>query len=86
MVQLCGHTTDKAEALAFLLQQCGATFADVIAVGDDVNDVEMVRRARVGVAVANAVDEVKAVADWTTPCSDEDGVAVVIERLLEQTT
>ena len=37
----------------------------MIAVGDDVNDVEMVRRARVGVAVANAVDAVKAVANWT---------------------
>jgi 5-amino-6-(5-phospho-D-ribitylamino)uracil phosphatase len=85
MVQLCGYTTDKADALAFLLAQRGATYADVIAVGDDVNDVEMVRRAHIGVAVADAVDAVKAVADWITPTSNEDGVAVVIERLLEQT-
>jgi len=62
----------------------GATYADVIAVGDDVNDVEMVRRARIGVAMDNAVDEVKAIADWITPTSDEDGVACVIERLLDE--
>lgn len=84
MVQLCGYTTDKAAALAYLLEQRGATYADVIAVGDDVNDVEMVRRARIGVAMDNAVDEVKAIADWTTPTSDEDGVACVIDRLLDE--
>jgi Cof subfamily protein (haloacid dehalogenase superfamily) len=82
MVQLCGHMTDKADALAHLLAQRGLDFDAVAAIGDDVNDVEMVRRAAIGIAVDNALDEVKAAADWITAAADADGVAVAIDRLL----
>jgi Cof subfamily protein (haloacid dehalogenase superfamily) len=84
MVQLCGHTTDKADALAHLLKQRNLSFDAVVAIGDDVNDVEMLCRAGVGIAVANALDEVKAAADWVTDAANADGVAVAIERLLKQ--
>jgi Cof subfamily protein (haloacid dehalogenase superfamily) len=83
LVQLCGRTTDKADALAHLLATRGLGFDSVAAVGDDVNDVEMVRRARIGIAVDNALDEVKAVADWVTTTADADGVAHAIDRLLQ---
>lgn len=83
MIQLCGHTTDKVDALQFLLQQRGLTLGEVAAIGDDVNDIEMVRMAGVGIAMGNAVDEVRAVADWIAPTNDEDGVAVAIEWLLQ---
>lgn len=86
MVQLCGSATDKANALEFWLRQRGRTLLEVVAVGDDVNDVEMVRRAGIGVAMDNAVDEVKAVADWIAPSNDADGVAVTIDRLLQAMT
>jgi hypothetical protein len=42
----------------------------------------MVRRARIGIAVDNALDEVKAVADWITAAANDDGVAAAIDRLL----
>ncbi len=83
IVQLCGHTTDKADALAILLKRQGIAFDDVVAIGDDVNDVEMVRRAGIGIAVENALPEVKAVADWITESNDDDGVARAIDRLLD---
>lgn len=83
LVQLCGRTTDKADALAHWLAQRRLGFADLAAIGDDVNDVEMVRRAGVGIAVANALDEVKAVANWVTDSANADGVASAIDRLLE---
>jgi hydroxymethylpyrimidine pyrophosphatase-like HAD family hydrolase len=54
----------------------------VVAFGDDVNDVEMVAEAGLGVAMDNAVDAVKAVADRITLSNDEDGVAVVLEELI----
>lgn len=86
LVQLCGRTTDKADALAHLLAQRGLDFDAVAAIGDDVNDVEMVRRARIGIAVDNALDEVKAVADWVAAAADADGVAEAIDRLLATLT
>lgn len=82
LVQLCGQETNKATALAHLLAQDGRGFDDLVAIGDDVNDIEMLRHARIGIAVANALDEVKAAADWTTAAADDDGVAEAIERLL----
>ncbi len=84
MVQLCGSTTDKANALAHLLAQRNLSVDALIAIGDDVNDIEMLRRAGIGIAVDNALDEVKAVADWVTDAADADGVATAIERLLDQ--
>jgi Cof subfamily protein (haloacid dehalogenase superfamily) len=82
MVQLCGTATNKANALEQLLAQRGLTFDSLIAIGDDVNDIEMLRAARIGIAVDNALDEVKAAADWVTAAADEDGVAEAIDRLL----
>ena len=83
LVQVCGSQTNKATALQFLLQQWGRSFADVIAIGDDVNDVELVTHAGIGVAMANSVPELLASADWFTAANHEDGVAQVIDRLLE---
>jgi Cof subfamily protein (haloacid dehalogenase superfamily) len=84
MVQLCGSTTDKADALAHLLAQRNLSFDSLAAIGDDVNDIEMLRRAAIGIAVDNALDEVKLVADWVTDAANADGVATAIERLLDQ--
>ncbi len=84
MVQLCGSTTDKADALGHLLEQRGLTFDALAAIGDDINDSEMLRRARIGIAMGNALDEVKAAADWITDAANDDGVAAAIERLLQE--
>ena len=56
--------------------------ARTVAIGDDVNDVDMVRRAGLGVAMANARPEVKSVARRVAADNDSDGVAEVIEALL----
>jgi hypothetical protein len=82
VVQLLAHTADKAEALGVLLAQWGISWQQVAAFGDDVNDVEMVRSSGFGVAMSNAIDEVKAVATYHTSSNDEDGVAVVLEQLM----
>ena len=54
----------------------------MIAVGDNPNDIEMIREAGLGVAVANAHPHVKQVANIMTDSNDDDGVAKVIERYL----
>ncbi len=82
LVQILSHSADKARALEMVVRQWGLGLEHVMAFGDDVNDVEMVRRAGLGVAVADAVAEVKAVADHITASNDEDGVALALEALL----
>ena len=84
MVQLCGCATNKAAAIAHLLESRGLSFDSLAAIGDDVNDIEMLACARIGIAVDNALDEVKAAADWITGPADEDGVANAIDRLLAE--
>ncbi|HOA53048.1 MAG TPA: HAD hydrolase family protein, partial [Thermogutta sp.] len=66
-----------------LAAQRGVTPREICAVGDDVNDISMIREAGFGVAMGNAPDEVKKVAHWVAPPQEEDGLVAVIERLLE---
>ncbi len=72
----------KATALARFAEACGYAPEEVVAFGDNNNDVEMLRWAGLGVAMGNAVPAALAAADQVTSHHDEDGVAKVIERLL----
>ena len=54
----------------------------MIACGDGFNDRSMIEFAGLGVAMANAQEPVKAVADYITASNDEDGVAAVVERFI----
>jgi Cof subfamily protein (haloacid dehalogenase superfamily) len=72
----------KATALAFLADQLGVPREATVAVGDQENDIPMLRWAGLGLAVANAVPAVLAVADAVVPSVWEAGVAVAIERYM----
>ena len=54
--------------------------SDTIAFGDGSNDITMIRDAGTGVAMANAIDEIKNAADYITLSCDEDGVAEGIKK------
>ena len=66
----------KASGLAYVAEQLDLAPADVLAIGDGSNDVEMLEWAGRGVAMGNAPDAVKAIADAVTLSVDEDGAAV----------
>lgn len=70
----------KGHALAWLAGELGIAREETMAIGDSGNDRAMIAWAGLGVAMGNASDEAKAVADWTAPAVDEDGVAEAIER------
>jgi Cof subfamily protein (haloacid dehalogenase superfamily) len=73
----------KAIGIAQLASDFGITPEEVAAVGDNLNDLEMIEFAGLGTAMGNAAAELKARADWTTKSNDEDGVAHLIrERIL----
>lgn len=81
-VEVMAEDVTKASGLARLCEHLGVDRADVIAFGDALNDVEMLRWAGHGVAMADAADVVQDAADETTSSNDDDGVARVIERML----
>ncbi len=70
----------KGVALPRLTEALGVPMAQVIAVGDNYNDVTMLRAAGLGIAVESAPPEVLAAAAATCPPPEEEGVRVVIER------
>ncbi|MEU9576013.1 HAD family hydrolase [Streptomyces chilikensis] len=85
-VELQPHGITKATGLAMAASRLGLGPEDAIAFGDMPNDVPMFRWAARGVAMANAHPELKAVADEVTTTNEDDGVAVVLERLFPRGT
>ncbi|WP_341947342.1 HAD family hydrolase [Microbacterium sp. LWH11-1.2] len=81
-VEVMAEGVTKATGLARLCAHLGIDRADVVAFGDALNDVEMLRWAGRGVAMAGAEAVVQDAADETTASNDDDGVAQVIERML----
>jgi HAD superfamily hydrolase (TIGR01484 family) len=74
--------TSKASGLDFLTQHLGIERADVLAVGDGNNDVEMLVWAGRGVAMGQAPDSVKVAADAITGSITEDGLATELQKYL----
>lgn len=69
---------NKMTALAHLIRRLGLSAENCIAFGDGKNDVEMIRWAGIGVAMGNAHEDVKAVADAVCGASWEDGIATYL--------
>lgn len=81
-IEVLPFGTSKADALQWLTEELGVDRNEVLAVGDERNDLEMLRWAGIGVAMGNAHPEVKAVADWVSESVEADGCAVAIERFV----
>ena len=81
-LEITDRRATKGQALAFLAKLHGIPRELVAAVGDSYNDLDMLRYAGVSVAVANARDEVKAVAKIITKSNNEHGVAAFIDTYL----
>lgn len=72
----------KGKALQALAESMGVPPEQVMAIGDAYNDVDLLEYAGFGVALANAVPEVLAVADYVAPSNQEDGVAHAVYRFV----
>jgi Cof subfamily protein (haloacid dehalogenase superfamily) len=73
----------KGSGMEFLSQRLGFAPEQTIAFGDGENDVELLEWAGYGIAVENAHERVKTVADWICPPASEEGVALVLDTLLD---
>lgn len=82
LVELVPLGLTKATGLSLAARRLGVPRGQAIAFGDMPNDVPLLTWARHGVAMADAHPELLTVADEVTSSNDEDGIAVVLERLL----
>ncbi len=73
----------KVNALKTIAADLGITPTEIVSIGDNHNDIGMIRYAGLGVAMGNATEEVKAAANHVTLSNAEEGVAVVLEKLLQ---
>lgn len=81
-LEFLDKSVNKGAGVSAITQQLGMKPEEVICVGDAENDIAMIQFAGLGVAMANATEEVKAVADYITLSNEEDGVAHVIEKYM----
>lgn len=82
LIQLMHASVSKASGIGIVIGHYGIAPSDLVVFGDDHNDADMFAMPARAVAMGNAVDELKAIADEVTGTNDEDGVATVLERLL----
>lgn len=80
LLQMMSAGTSKWRGLVALAASHGVRPEQILAIGDNENDLEMLAGAGVGVAMANGTDAARAVADWVAPSNVDDGVAVAIRR------
>jgi Cof subfamily protein (haloacid dehalogenase superfamily) len=73
---------DKGTSLHHLIQQLNILQEEVIAIGDSYNDLAMIEFAGLGVAMGNAPDDIKEIANYVTDTNMEDGVAKVVEKFV----
>lgn len=81
-IELNAKGADKGAGLLGLAARLGIPAQQVMACGDNGNDLPMLRAAGLGVAMGNATAEAKAAADWVTDTNDADGVAKALEKFV----
>lgn len=79
-IEVNAEGVDKGKALIWLGKHLGIRKEEIMAFGDSSNDLKMMKGVGIGVAMANAREDVKEAADYITASNDEDGVAHFIEE------
>lgn len=74
---------NKGVAVRYLAEErLGLAAHNVMAIGDNFNDLEMLHYSGIGIAMGNAPDDVKVQSDWIAPDVEADGVAIAVEKFL----
>jgi len=86
MCEIAPSGVTKWSGIQRLAAEWGISAEEICAVGDDVNDIPMITAAGLGVAMGNALDQVKAAADRVAPTHDDNGLATVVEWVMQRRT
>jgi len=81
-LELLSKQANKGEGVKALAEHLHLTADQVMTIGDQANDLAMINYAGTGVAMGNAIDEIKAASQFVTKTNMEDGVAVAIQTLV----
>lgn len=81
-IEFTAANVNKGVGLQFLAKELGISMEETMAVGDSGNDAEMLMAAGLGVAMGNAPEEIKKIADAVTRTNEENGVAYAIEQYI----
>ncbi len=79
-LEIMNENASKANAMSKLIQKYKIKQKDTVAIGDHFNDVDMIQYAGLGVAMGNAPEQVKDMADELTMTNDQNGVMAVLEK------
>jgi hypothetical protein len=84
LMEIIHSDAQKGAGLAHLAGLLGIPMSEVVAIGDQSNDLSMIAAAGMGVAMLNGIDEAKEIADWVTERDNNDcGVAEVVYRFIK---
>ncbi|MDR0497339.1 MAG: Cof-type HAD-IIB family hydrolase [Treponema sp.] len=83
-IEIMSSGVSKGEALNFVSGQMNIPMERIMAIGDNLNDMEMIQQSGFGVAMGNAIPELKEKALWITASNDEDGFALAVEKMLAE--
>lgn len=81
-LEILNSRVNKGQGVKMLADKLGLAREEVMAIGDQENDLAMIEYAGTGVAMGNAIDSVKKIAQFITKTNMEDGVAHAIEELV----
>lgn len=81
-LEIISKGVSKGNAVKILAEKFGYEKEEIICIGDNENDISMIEFAGLGVAMGNAIDEVKEIADYVTGTNVNDGVAEVIKKFV----
>jgi Cof subfamily protein (haloacid dehalogenase superfamily) len=81
-LEFLNKSVDKGIGVELLAKSLNIKQEEVIGIGDAGNDIHMIKYAGLGVAMGNAFEEVKGIADYVTLTNEEDGVAHVIKKFV----
>lgn len=81
-LEIMPSSASKTNAIDLLCKKFKIQEAEIIAIGDNYNDIDMIEYAGLGIAMANAPLKVKQYADYVTLSNDEDGVAEAIKKYI----
>lgn len=81
-IEIGAKGVNKGKTLQKLISEKDIERNEIIAIGDSYNDLEMLSYAGTGIAMKNAPEEIKKKADMIAPHNEEDGVAVILDKLI----
>ena len=82
-LEVMDRKASKLNAIQFFMERFGISRREVIAIGDNFNDQEMIEFAGCGIAMGNAPEEIKSIADYVTASNNEDGVSKALIEILQ---